>query len=1105
MKVYKHYRHTGKEQRWAVPAGVTAARFECWGAGGGVASGLHYAGKVNEVVGGSAPANTFFYNGPSSETALGISYSNGSGYTAGDWPVNPGETYYVFVGGNGKPGYSSIKLNKSGTYTVAVRGGAGGYNGGGDGGQGAHTTQNLHNSHSTGVTYNRPTLPPAAKVNQLWYDTGTRLIQKCNTTYASGHADDRYWDRVTKYHADCVGPSGGGGGGATDIRQGDNDPAHRILVAGGAGGSAGHPTQDAPATWTFRQVPTTPKPPFGNDTAKTGHSGADETWATGTTYWTAGWGHGGAGGGSGPNPSHVPTINQGRASTGETGGVASARVGVDSTPLARSGSGGGPGGALTGGYAGNGGGAQAGILAYGGNGADAAPAHDDWCAGGGGGGGGYYGGGGGGMGFRNSGATTDGGGGGGGSSFVKAGFLNFVIAGAARPPMGYGNSGTGADGHGGFCRISYNQAPVVKWKSFPNSALLNSVMTAEFTYAPAVKEGVGISHYLIGTATSKTATTPVTTQTIMVPKSSTADFSITFAAPPTAGTTYSYFVQVVDTDGDASPWLKQTVTALSVTQTTAPTITSPAAGAQFVNFIAMAWTVGNQTPLAAYRTGVTGTDPVTGKTVTKRSAWHRGGSRINWAPDPGFKAATTWSSTSNTKLATTTTNPGLSGSSGRISWTPTLDGSAENHTIALDDLQPGYGYHLHLDVTSNITNDPHLYQLQVWDQDGLLDSQTVSLAGGTTGVFVGVDLHFVPHTQGVYAVFLPSSCGVADDVDPVIALDFEDGTAGGFGANGTNSADQSVSGSQSLKTTGTAAVDITALLPVAGTYQVVAQGYRPSTSATALSFHMTGTGVTGFITAAGVATTLDAWQQIQHPFVWDGIGTAIIDVTGDATTPHYWDDIYVYPVDPTEARFGNSDNSATSYLANMLIELSTVEDGDGYPTYFDGDNLNGNTGAVSWSGTAYASPSILTGTDVTSGTSPNYPEKRLTHGQVFVDMLSVAGALNGYAGAEATQSVSINPALPNTPTVGLQVNNQTGLMTLSVDAADTSATYKTVRFDIFRDGVRIATGLTPDDTTRLAQYIDAPATGYMATYVVRALDSAGGYVDVSTGAVTLVS
>ena len=110
MRAYDHFRYTGTEQRWVAPKGVTQALFECWGAAGGMPSTLAWHGKVRQVVGGSAPTNNVFYNNPNGQGQLGVSFANGAGYAQGLKTVSEGDLYYVYVGGNGGPGHSAIKL-----------------------------------------------------------------------------------------------------------------------------------------------------------------------------------------------------------------------------------------------------------------------------------------------------------------------------------------------------------------------------------------------------------------------------------------------------------------------------------------------------------------------------------------------------------------------------------------------------------------------------------------------------------------------------------------------------------------------------------------------------------------------------------------------------------------------------------------------------------------------------------------------------------------------------------------------------------------------------------------------------------------------------------
>lgn len=85
--------YTGSQQTWTVPAGVTSIEIEAWGAQGGSTSGSSYPGTG----------------------ALG-------GYSKGTLSVTPGETLYVYVGGQG-----TSTTTKYGSYTLF----SGGWNGGG--------------------------------------------------------------------------------------------------------------------------------------------------------------------------------------------------------------------------------------------------------------------------------------------------------------------------------------------------------------------------------------------------------------------------------------------------------------------------------------------------------------------------------------------------------------------------------------------------------------------------------------------------------------------------------------------------------------------------------------------------------------------------------------------------------------------------------------------------------------------------------------------------------------------------------------------------------------------------------------------------------------
>jgi len=176
------------------------------------------------------------------------------------------------------------------------------------------------------------------------------------------------------------------------------------------------------------------------------------------------------------------------------------------------------------------------------------------------------------------------------------------------------------------------------------------------------------------------------------------------------------------------------------------------------------------------------------------------------------------------------------------------------------------------------------------------------------------------------------------------------------------------------------------------------------------------------------------------------------------------------------------------------------EDSSGYGTYFDGTNLNGNPGTVFWNGTADDAESMLQGTDVLTGDLA-YTGPPLSGASLYVDTLSGTDVLTGHAPLRDSETINPNPAAPAVPTVTLVVDDALGEMILAIDANDGSHDPKTTSFDVFRNGVRVATRLVPDQTTRLASFTDVPASGETATYVVRALASSGGWADQTDGTV----
>jgi hypothetical protein len=1127
MHVFRHFTYTGHEQRWAVPEGVTQAVFECWGAAGGMPSSLAVEGKKREVVGGTGPKNDSFFNNPFHQGALGNSFANNAGYAAGIRTVTVGDIYYVYVGGNGGPGHSTIKLRDDGSYDVASRGGAAGYNGGGIGGKGAHVKQNLFNSANTKVHYKSANMPNSAKSGQKWWDTSNNLVKVCNTTYTAGNGTAAKWDKVTHTHDHAVGPSGGGGGGSTDIRRVDNQIANRILVAGGGGGAGGDFNKVGASAWLLRGCPNSPLPPFGADTTGSGATGPDKTWATAINFLVGGWGGGGIGGATGPNPNPSPTTDGGYATSGEAGGPGTDRHADGTAPGSVGGSGGKGGTHVSGGARGHGGqGGQNGTKGNGGNGADADGGQDDWAAGGGGGGGGYWGGGGGGQGFKVHGANdaihTRGGGGGGGSNYVDTSFSAFTLNGCAQPPFAKGNSGTGANGLGGFARISYRLPPKVQWS--PGAVQVappTSAFTLPFDYTPAVDGGPGIAYYIIGTATSPAATVPTSQSTLMVTDPTLTHFVANFVSPATT-VANSYFVQAVDLDGDASPWLKQVVTGL--TSATPVTITAPAANAVVQNTINVTWTVGGVTPEAAYRLGVTGqavnqAGQALGSTVDSRTGWRRGGSRVNLALDPGFALNAVWSSTVNAAITSQATNPGVSGTSGKVVWNQAEDGSAENHTTTFANLMPGVTYRLHLDTASTIANDPRPVLIRAFDNTGIISETTVDLSATGANTYKTTDLEFTPNTQQVFFTVMPSGSQPDALLANVFTDDFESASVASYGANAgfTIVADNATpaniyQGDYAIKITGFAAgidaatqtitTQMTAAGLGAGWYVFQGYGFAATASDQPPRLKVSGTGVTGTPTVSGAKNSI---VLMRVPFLWDGVNAVTLNLGGNSAVSSgvWYDYLTIDKMDVTQAvaAYGSPDGQQTHFFANMLVELVYEEDKTGYGAYFDGAHANGTGLTVSWFGTANASESFGNGVDIVTGSTVY--TGALKSGSVYIDAMSRTHVKYGLIGGQRTSvSVTVNPSTPSAATVALQQSSATGFNVLTINAADGANSIKTTYFDVYRGSVRVAANVTPDQATRIATVYDIPAHAEAATYTVRAFDQVGGWTDTTTGTVT---
>lgn len=1127
MIVYENYPFRGFPEVWRVPKGVTEAVFECWGAAGGMASGVVDEIRAGVTHSSNAPVNNQFTNHPSKAGALGVSFANNAGYALGVKTVAEGEAYRITVGGNGGGGVSAIKKVSEGVYRIGIRGGAGGYNGGGPGGKAGHSYKNLYNSFSTKVNYSSAGVPASASVGQLWLDTDDFNVYRCKKKYTSGGSIANNWALVTDYHQHFVGRSGGGGGGATDIRLGGGTTGHRILVAGGSGGSGGARSFTGGDQWIYRACPAEPAPPFGSDDAGTGPTGPNKTWQSKINFIAAGWGMGGIGGGAGPAPSTGTALNAGLATVAGSGGPASGRhkygKGVPSVPGSE-----GQGAQPTRGGAGGRAGGASGVAAVGGAGANAPGGSDDFNCGGGGGGGGYYGGGGGGMGFLVLGATfvanlvtSQGGGGGGGNSYAAPVFKRVVFAAAARPPSGQTNTATGANGRGGFARITYRQPPRLSWVRRPNTAVEDTTFPVTFEYEPAKVGGAKIDYYVVGSSSDVNATFPVTQTVVQVEGAdeSGTEFGYDFAAPTAVGTAQAYFIKAVDKDGDHSEWLKHVVTATAVPPAGAA-ITAPAANSQFVDSATVTWTLGSQSPLVAYRLGTTGDDLVTARAREFVTGWKPGGSRVNLATDPGFKGAAVWSSTSNAALATSATYPGKSGSSGRIAWTLADDGSAENHTTVWDNLTPGVNYRVGLLAASATANDARKLLFRVEDSRGILTSQIVDLSANAAGVYTPVEMEFEARGQGVLLRVLPSDTAgdfgnaetgqithLADLIfevgvvgEEVYLQTFEDGDVSDWEVvdsalaptSSTASSSEFYEGEKSLGWSITKAgpEDHWLRRKLADALTVVpGQTYRAS-----VQFKVT------------TATVRSAQLTL---FFYNGADVFVGSKTGTVVAPALadeWIELATTSTAPT---------GAVKMVPHIRTFAAVAADGfaidqfrlsvSAKRPYFDGTALgDNNTGAVSWRGAVNASASVLTGADRLTDLL-TVQDVRLTDGSLFLDTIDTDAAATGAAHERATTPVKVNPSVPATPVVLLEVNSGEGYMLLEIDAADGLAASKTVSFDIFRNGMRIATGLRPDAVTRQAIYYDFPGHGEEAAYTVRALDADGGYTDTSDGTVTFVN
>src|SRR5881628_2541777 len=116
--VVRAFSYTGAAQAWTVPNGVTSVRIELWGAAGGsVATTARTYPQHNDEM----TAAYYYPAAPTSFQHTDIG-SNPGGYVSGDRTVTAGDTYNIYVGGNGQNGYTGTALTATGGWNGGGRG-----------------------------------------------------------------------------------------------------------------------------------------------------------------------------------------------------------------------------------------------------------------------------------------------------------------------------------------------------------------------------------------------------------------------------------------------------------------------------------------------------------------------------------------------------------------------------------------------------------------------------------------------------------------------------------------------------------------------------------------------------------------------------------------------------------------------------------------------------------------------------------------------------------------------------------------------------------------------------------------------------------------------
>lgn len=192
------------------------------------------------------------------------------------------------------------------------------------------------------------------------------------------------------------------------------------------------------------------------------------------------------------------------------------------------------------------------------------------------------------------------------------------------------------------------------------------------------------------------------------------------------------------------------------------------------------------------------------------------------------------------------------------------------------------------------------------------------------------------------------------------------------------------------------------------------------------------------------------------------------------------------------------------YVGKVMVEKVPAGGVGNLGPWFDGDHLNGNSGSVSWYGTAGASASLLTVSDtltyaINTDDYPGMPHNVPMKAQVRYQN---SGTPNVWSAWGTSPSFTLDIDSPGAATVTVTPDNATGSASLAIafvmGSGNTASVYADIyRRDITNNGeeIRIAKGVLPDGSGN-ATYVDKTlGSGVEYRYRVRVVSFGGGYTD----------